>query len=528
MFKILISDQLSEEGISILKSHTEFQVDVRTGLSESALVEAIGEYDGLLIRSATTVTKKIIDAGKKLKVIGRAGVGIDNVDVEAATNRGIVVMNTPEANTMSTAEHAFSMLLSLARSIPQANASVKSGKWERSKFLGVELFQKTLGIIGLGRIGSEVAKRAQSFNMHVMAYDPFISKEKAQMLNIEVASLDDIYAKADFITLHTPLVKETENLLNAEAFAKIKKGIRIINCARGGLIDEAALCEALDKGIVAGVALDVFSKEPPIDSPLLKYPQVIMTPHLGASTKEAQENVSVDVAKQIVEVLKSGLIINSINAPSFNAESLKILNPYLQLGNKLGLLLVQLIADPLKEIRITYDGDFESIDVRPITLSILKGILQYVLQGEIITIVNASMIAEKRGIKYSETKINHPGFSNSIHIEAVTVHDSSSVEGVIRLPNKEQRIVRINGFTLDAPPEGNLLIMSNKDVPGVIGHVATKLGEYKINIAGMTVGRECIGGKAVTIIYVDSAISKDVLDKLADKDEIWDLKMVKL
>ncbi|MBX6395249.1 MAG: phosphoglycerate dehydrogenase, partial [Alicyclobacillaceae bacterium] len=388
MFKILVSDPISEEGLKKLIEAPEVQVDLRPGLAPEELIRIIGEYDALLVRSQTKVTAEMIAAGKNLKAIGRAGVGVDNIDVEAATRRGIIVVNAPDGNTISTAEHTFAMLMSLARNIPQACASIKAGKWDRKSFVGVELRGKTLGILGLGRIGTEVAKRAMAFGMTVLAYDPFLTAERAAQLGVEPVSVDEICERADFITVHTPLTKDTRHLIGPAQFAKMKRGVRILNCARGGIIDEKALLEAIERGVVAGAALDVFEEEPPKDNPLLALDRVIATPHLGASTVEAQINVAIDVGEEILNILHNRPFKNAVNLPSLPADVMRAVQPYLTLGEKLGQLVSQLTVGRLSAIEIGYGGNVSEKEVSPITRTILKGILAY-HHGDEVNYVNA-------------------------------------------------------------------------------------------------------------------------------------------
>ncbi|MCM8813921.1 MAG: phosphoglycerate dehydrogenase, partial [Candidatus Omnitrophica bacterium] len=402
--KILVSDPLAAEGLAVLRSRG-LDVDARANIPADELKRIIGEYGALIVRSETKVTADLIAAGKKLKVIGRAGVGVDNVDVEAATKKGVVVMNTPGGNTISTAEHTVSMLLSLNRNIPQANASMKAGEWNRKKFKGVELLGKTLGIIGLGRIGIEVAKRAVAFGMKIVAYDPFLSVEKARQLDIELLELSELYKRADYITVHTPLNNETKHMISGKEFALMKKGVKIINCARGGIVDEAALQEAVQQGIVSGAALDVFEEEPPKkELPLLKMESVLTTPHLGASTEEAQINVSVEIAQQVADMLQNKGIRNAVNYPCLASEVCSVLDPYVRFGEKLGRLQSQIITGHIRKVSIKYGGEILKNEVVPITVAILKGLLSSMM-GETVNFVNAPMIARERGISVSETKL---------------------------------------------------------------------------------------------------------------------------
>lgn len=528
--KVLVSDPLSEQGIQILKDAKDISVDVKTGLSKEELLNLIAEYDALLIRSDTKVTSEIIENAKNLKVIGRAGVGVDNVDIGAASKRGIIVMNTPGGNTISTAEHTMALILALARNIAPASVSVKNKLWERKKFKGTELFGKILGVIGLGRIGTEVAKRALAFGMKVIAYDPFLSVERAEKLDIETVDLTKLFESSDIITVHTPVTTETKGLIGKKAFEKMKKGVRIINCARGGIVDEDALYEAVKSGKVAGAALDVYEKEPPTESPLLELDNVLMLPHLGASTTEAQENVAVDIAHQVVDVLKGGPIKNAVNMPSIDIELLKRLQPYISLGEKLGLLLAQLISEKLQELRVSYSGEVSEYNVAPISVAVLKGMLGHALQ-ETVNFVNAPIIAKERGIKVIESKSSIvEDFADLIYVTARTTGAKGefSVAGTLFRHNKDPRIVRINKYHVDAVPEGFILVLINEDKPGIIGNVGTILGRSNINIAGMTLGRNVFGGCAVTMLNVDSHVPDNVLQEIAKAPNIIDIKMVKL
>jgi len=525
--KVLVSDKLSEKGLEILKKAGGLVVDVKTGLTKEQIISEIPKYDGLIVRSGTKVTADVINAAKNLKVIGRAGIGVDNVDVDAASKKGIVVMNTPEGNIITTAEHAIAMMLSLARKIPQANASVKGKKWEKG-FMGVEIYNKTLGVIGLGRIGSIVASRAKGLSMNVIAYDPFISKERALNLGVELVELQDIFKRSDFISVHTPKTSETTYLIGEKEFAIMKKGVRIINCARGGIIDEKALYNAIKDKIVSGAALDVFEKEPvQPDNPLLELDEVICTPHLGASTDEAQLNVAIDVAEQIVDFFKKGQIRNAVNVPSMSAELLLKIQPYLTLGEKLGSLHAQLIEGGVKGITIKYSGDIVNLGVKPITISIVKGFLQSFV-GEGVNMVNASFIAKERGIEVAETTTSEAhDFASLISVTVKTEKQEKLIEGTVFGKN-DPRIVRIDEYWVEASPSGNMLIFSNVDAPGVIGKIGTILGDDKVNIAGMQLGRNKPKGNAVSIVNIDSPIPDKTLQKIRSMPNIIYAKMVKL
>ncbi|MBU0635174.1 MAG: phosphoglycerate dehydrogenase [Candidatus Omnitrophica bacterium] len=524
--KILVSDPLSEEGIKILKDRG-FTVDVKTKLSKDELKKAVADYDALLVRSGTKVTAEIIQECKKMKVIGRAGVGVDNVDVEAATRQGIVVMNTPGGNTISTAEHTFSMLLSLARSIPQANASLKSGAWDRKKFLGTELFGKHIGIIGLGRIGLEVAKRAYAFGMKIIAYDPFLSTKKAQQYDIELVEMDELLKRADFITVHTPLSDATKHMLGEKEFNKMKKGVKILNCARGGIVDEQALYEAIQKGIVSGCALDVFEQEPPKNSAFIGMDNAIVTPHLGASTEEAQVNVALEIACQVADVLEGKGIRNAVNFPCVEGEVCKAIDPYIRLAEKLGRLQAQIISGHINKVSIKYGGEVVNYEVAPITLALVKGLLHHIL-GESVNYVNAPFIAKERGITVSETKVlETEQFANLVSVEVETNKEKTFVAGTLFTRNNP-RIVIINGFYIDSIPEGNMIITHNIDRTGIVGHIGTILGNNNINIAAMNFGRIERGGESLIVLNVDNEVPQKVLEEIKKSKDILDVKLIKL
>ncbi len=526
--KILVSDPLAPQGLELFQRAPGIEVDVRLGLKPAELIEIIGDYHGLVLRSGTKVTAKVVAASRNLKAIGRAGIGVENIDIEAASKKGIVVMNTPGGNDVTTAEHAISLMLSLARHIPQAVASLKNGKWAREKFMGMEVCNKTLGIIGLGKVGRIVAERALGFRMKVLAYDPFVPADSAARIGVTVATLDEIYEKSDFITVHTPLTSETRGLINSNSFAKMKTGVRIINCARGGIVDEKDLAHALQEGKVAGAALDVFVDEPPpADHPLVKMEQVITTPHLGASTGEAQLNVAIAVAEQMIEFLTQGIIRYAVNVPSVSPELLSTLRPYLSLGEKLGSLQVQLLATVPKEIQIEYGGEVTQYDVAPLTLAVLKGILTPVMESS-VNYVNAPVIARERGIRIVESKSSSASdFASSITVRVKTKDKEAEVIGAI-FGSNNLRIVKINNFYLEAVPEGYILILNNQDVPGVVGAVGTLLGERGINIAGLELGREKVGGMAISLVHVDESVPKNVLDALRRLPNIISAQMVSL
>ena len=525
--QILIADHLSDEGIRILTSENGLKIDVNIGLSPKELASVIKSYDGLIVRSSTKVTAEVIQKADRLKVIGRAGVGLDNIDVEAATKRGIIVMNVPGGNTISAAEHTMSLLLAMARHIPQADARLRGGQWERSAFTGTELFGKTLGVIGLGKIGSEVAKRAQAFGMRILAHDPFLSTERLQQLEAQVVGFNELLESSDFITLHVPLTSQTRHLIGPKEFKRMRKGVRIINCARGGIIDETALQKAITQGKVAGAALDVFEQEPPGAHPLLKLPQVVATPHLGAVTEEAQLNVAIEVAKQVADTLLGRGIRNAVNMPSVDAKTLAVLQPYITLGEKMGSLAAQLIGAPVAEVRTTFAGELTAYNTAPVTLAVLKGILEPMV-GESVNYVNASFIAAERGVKLVEAKSSRPEeFANLI---AVDVHGDGrrlELQGTLSA-RREPRIVKIDRFFVEAAPTGYMLVIKNHDKPGLIGRLGTVLGDAKINIAGMSNGREKAGGLAITVVNVDQAVPPRVLGQIKKFTHVIDAKLIKL
>jgi D-3-phosphoglycerate dehydrogenase len=526
--KILIADPISKRGIELLRANPAFQVDENTGLKEEQLLPIIGEYEALVVRSQTKVNKRVIEAAKKLRVIGRAGVGVDNVDVEAATRRGIIVMNTPGGNTISTAEHTFSMMMALARKIPQAHASVKAGKWERKSFEGVELYNKTLGIIGMGRIGGEVARRAIAFGMRVLAHDPFLSLSRAKALQVEVVELDEIYTRADFITVHVPMTDQTRGMINKDTMAKMKKGVRLINCARGGIINEQDLHDAIKSGKVAGAALDVYEKEPPADSPLRELDAVVMTPHLGASTQEAQESVGTEIAEQIMEVLAGGTIRNAVNMPTIDAKVLAVLQPYLTFGEKMGRLLAQLAPKRIERLTIEFCGKAGELETGPVSRAVLKGFLESVEGGD-VNYVNAPIIAKQLGIHIGEVKSSEPiDYAELINVRAAIEGQSASLSGTFYGSVNNPRIVRINDMPVEAVPNGVLFIMSNKDRPGIVGWIGTIMGKHGINIASMSLGRDKAGGQALTVLNLDSAPSDSVLAEIRKDKDILDVKVAKL
>lgn len=528
MYKVLVADKLAPEGLEILRAGKGIEVETATGLDPEEFVRRIPAFHGLIVRSGSTVTSEVIAAADNLRVIGRAGIGVDNIDVPAATARGIVVMNTPSGNNVTTAEHAISMMLSLARSIPQATASMKAGRWEKGKFLGSEVFKKTLGVVGLGNIGRLVAERGLGLKMHVVAYDPFLTAELASKLGVELVSLDDLYARADFITVHVPLMAETRGLIGRDAFAKMKKGVRLVNCARGGIVDEFALADALRDGHVAGAALDVFEQEPPpADHPLLGMDRVICTPHLGAATGEAQLNVAIAIAKQIVNYLENDVIQDAVNVPSISPEQRKVLRPYLTLCEKLGSFQGQMLDGAPSEVAIEYAGEVGSLDSKPLTVAVLHGLLAPVVASS-VNYVNAPAIARERGIKVVESSTtNSKTFSNHVTVRVTTSSGVHVVSGAI-FGQDIIRLVRINDFFVDSQPEGYILLLHNRDVPGVVGSVGALLGGASVNIARLELGRDEVGGNAVSLIHVDAAIPDDVMAEMRKLPNIVSADLIRL
>lgn len=526
--KILISDKLAQEGIEILKAVKEFQVDCKFGISPEELKAVIKDYDALIIRSGTKVTADILEAADHLKIIGRAGVGLDNVDLKAATKKGVVAMNTPAGNTTSTAEHTMSMILALSRNIPQACASVKSGKWERNKFQGVELYGKTLGIVGFGRIGSTVAGMAKGLGMKVLAYDPYISTEMVGKTGVKMVPLEQLMKEADYITLHIPKSAETKNLISEKEIAMMKKGVRIINCARGGLIDEKALTQALQQGKVAGCAMDVFEQEPPpADLALLQVENFIATPHLGASTSEAQINVAIEIAENVRNALLGRGIVNAANYPSLSAEAYHAIEPYIDLAERMGKFAGQLVGGRINDIRVTYSGAVVKHKVEPVTMALVKGILSPVV-GDKINSINSLDVAKERGINVQVVlSSKEEEFVNLVNVEIGTDQGPFAVWGTLS-GNNQPRIVRVNKVYVEAIPSGYMLFINNNDKPGIVGAVGNILGQEDINIAGITFGRETPGGLAVSVVNVDSEVSAQTIEKLKKTKNILFVKLLKV
>ncbi len=522
--RVLIADKLSPTAVQIFKDRG-IETEVKTGLDRDALIAIAGDFDGIAVRSATKITEKVIAAAHRLKVIGRAGIGVDNIDVPAATAKGIIVMNTPFGNSITTAEHAIALLFALARQIPQADLSTQAGKWEKNRFLGVELTAKTLGIIGCGNIGSIVADRALGLQMKVIAYDPYLSPERARDLGVEKVELDALLARADFISLHTPLTDKTRNIINAASLAKTRKGIRIINCARGGLVDEQALRAALDSGHVAGAAFDVFSTEPATANPLFGHPNVVCTPHLGAATNEAQENVALQVAEQMADYLLRGAISNAVNFPSISAEEAPKLKPFIDLAEKLGSFAGQLTESGIKKVQITYEGAVAQMKIKALTSAALAGLLRPML-GD-VNVVSSAIIAKERGMVVEETTREAEGdYDSLIKLTVVTEQQERTVAGTVYADGRP-RIVDIKGIRMDAEFGPSMLYITNLDKPGFIGKFSMTLGEAGINIATFHVGREAPGGNAIALIEIDGELPPAVLAKVQALPQVQQAKPLK-
>ncbi|MCQ5375752.1 MAG: phosphoglycerate dehydrogenase [Methanomassiliicoccales archaeon] len=523
--KILVTDEISKEGLEILRRDSKVEVDVRPNISHEDLIKIIHEYDGIIIRSGTKITRDVIDAGKNLKVIGRAGVGVDNVDVEYATMKGILVMNTPSANIISAAEHTMAMILALARNIVWADASLKSGKWERSKFTGIELSGKTLAIIGIGRVGAEVAKRAKAFQMRLIGYDPFISPETAVKVGVRLLPLDKALEEADIVTIHAPLTPSTYHLIGKDQINLMKPTAMLVNCARGGIIDEEALYEALKARRIAGAALDVFEKEPPIGSKLLELPNIVTTPHLGASTREAQERVSLEMAEHVKLFLTEHKITNAVNAPIGRLDQKVI--PFISVAEKLGAFAFQLVDGPIRRIEVSYSGELATLDTKMLTISALIGVLSNIT-GENTNIINAQVIAKEKGIQVIESKVEETSqYFNTINVRIHSDGVKREVRGTA-FPTNEPRLLGIDSFDVDLPLEGDFIMTTHSDIPGVIGKVGTILGSRGINIARMGVGRENKGGRALMLLTVDDPVPAEVLNEIKRLGEFHEVRFIAL
>ena len=511
MPKVLIADKLSPAALSIFRERG-VEADVKTGLSKEELLKIVADYDGIAIRSATKITAEVIKAAKRLKVVGRAGIGVDNVDIPAATAAGVIVMNTPFGNSITTAEHAIALMMALARELPAANASTHAGKWEKNRFMGVELYGKTLGLIGAGNIGSIVADRAKGLKMKVVAFDPYLSAERAADLGIEKVELGDLLARADFITLHTPLTNETRNIISADAINRMKKGARLINCARGGLVDEKAVKAALDSGHLAGAAFDVFEEEPAKTNILFDNEKVVATPHLGASTSEAQENVALQVAEQISDYLLTGAITNALNMPSITAEEAHKVGPWIKLAEKLGAFAGQLTDTSIMAVEILYEGTAAALNMRALTQAALAGLLKPALAD--VNMVNAPVVAKERGIKVSETRRDRQGiYEGYIKITVTADNLTRSVAGTV-FSDGRPRLIQIKDINLDAEFAPHMLYVTNEDKPGFIGRLGTALGDAKVNIASFALGRSAPGADAIALVEVDGELSEKVLTEI--------------
>jgi D-3-phosphoglycerate dehydrogenase len=527
---VLVCDPVSPKGIELLKQRPEFKVTVlKERLPEAELLPLVADVQAMVVRSETKVTRNVIEAAPRLRVVGRAGVGVDNVDTEAATQRGIVVMNTPGGNTISTAELTFSMLMALARKIPQAHASMKAGEWNRKAFQGVELFGKTLGVLGMGRIGSEVARRAIAFGMRVFAYDPYLALSRAKALQVELVELEELYARCDFITVHMPMTDETKGMIGAAAFEKMKEGVRILNCARGGIVNEADLHAAIKSGKVAGAALDVYEKEPPPgEFSLRELPQVIMTPHLGASTEEAQENVGIEVAEAITDYLLHGTVRNAVNLPNLDAKTYAVVKPYLNLGEKLGRLLAELAPKRNDRLVVTYGGKATELPGDPITRSVLKGFLAAV-GGPEVNQVNVRTMAKSLGLLVEEIKSNEEtDYNEWLHVAVHAADHRVSAGGTFFGKRNDPRIVRINSMPVEVVPSGVLFLMTNRDRPGIVGYIGMLMGKYHVNIASMSLSREKVGGSALTVLNLDSVPPAPLLEEVRKDPDISNVHVVKL
>lgn len=523
MPRVLIADQLSPAAEAIFKDRG-LEVDTRVGLKPDELIAIIGDYDGLAVRSATKVTAAVLAAASRLKVVGRAGIGVDNIDVEAATQKGVVVMNTPFGNSVTTAEHTISLMLAMCRQIPSADLSTRAGKWEKNRFMGVELTAKTLGLIGCGNIGSIVADRAQGLKMKVIAYDPFLSPERARDLAIEKVELDTLLARADIITLHTPLTEQTRNILSRDALMRTKPGVRIVNCARGGLVDEKAVADLIQAGHIAGAAFDVFTVEPAKESPLFELDEVVVTPHLGASTAEAQENVALQVAEQISDYLTSGAIVNALNMPSVTAEEAPRLRPYMKLADQLGSFAGQLTETGLASVTITYAGHAASLNTRPLTQIVLTGLLRPLLAS--VNMVNAPAVAKQRNINVRVVTCERiEGYQTLLSVEVMTERGPRGVSGTL-FQDAEPRLVSVRGIPMEARLGPHMLYIRNQDKPGFIGALGQAMGDAGINIATFHLGRERPGGDAIALVEVDQPIPQEVVERICALPQVLHVKQL--
>ncbi|HET9369006.1 MAG TPA: phosphoglycerate dehydrogenase [Vicinamibacterales bacterium] len=521
---VLISDKLSADAVNVFKERG-IEVDFKPGMSADELMASIGKYDGLAVRSATKVTAEVLARATNLKVVGRAGIGVDNIDTDAATQKGVVVMNTPFGNTTTTAEHAIAMMMALVRQIPAANASTQSGKWEKSRFMGMEVTGKVLGLIGCGNVGSIVADRAQGLKMRVVSYDPYLSPERAIEIGVEKVELDELYARADIITVHTPLTDSTRNLINADSIAKMKKGVRIVNCARGGIVNEKDLCAALDSGHVAGAAVDVFEVEPATDNILFGHETLIATPHLGAATREAQEIVAVQIAEQMSDYLLTGAVSNAVNMPSISAEDAPRLRPYMTLAAQLGSFIGQLAETSIKSVKIEFQGHVAELNIRPLISGILCGLLRPQLDA--VNMVSAPLVARERGIEVSETIHEHPGdYETLIRLTVATERRARSVAGTLFGGNRP-RLVQINDIAVEAELGEHMLYTTNRDKPGVIGQLGQALGDAGVNVATFHLGRTAPGADAIALIQVDQPVDRDLIARITALPNVTQAKALR-
>ena len=525
--RILVCDGLHRQGVKIFEKAKGIEVEVHDRIEPSELLDAIGGCEGVVVRSRTKIDRKILDRASRLRVIGRAGIGVDNIDIEAATYNGVLVMNTPGANAVAAAEHAMALMLALSRHIPRANESVRAGKWEKKKFVGTELYNHTLGVIGLGRIGSIVANRAQGMKMRVLAYDPYVSADAAAKLGVDLVSAKKLFRQSDFISIHTPFTKETAGFLDQAAFRMMKRGVRIVNCARGGIIDEAALYDAVKSKKVAGAALDVFSQEPPVNNRLLTLPQIIATPHLGASSEQAQMNVATAIAEQMVDYLQNGLIRNAVNMPSMSPKMMEQIQPYMLLAERLGHFLSMYFQGNLRRLKISYGGDLRELELAAVTSAAQKGFLERALSEE-VNLVNAPVMMSARGIQIEVvTTPEARGYTGLITLTVVTDKGESKVAGTV-FPTPECRIVGIDDYRVEASLEGRMLLISNYDRPGVIGFIGTTLGDHQVNIADMHLSRIRSKGTAICLVSVDSPVSPEVLQALKEYKNIIEATIIEV
>ncbi|WP_251519814.1 MULTISPECIES: phosphoglycerate dehydrogenase [Staphylococcus] len=528
MYKILVSDPISPEGLKSLFEHDDFEVDTHTDLDEQQLIEKIANYEGLIVRSQTQVTQDVIAAAPNLKVIARAGVGVDNIDIDAATKHGVIVINAPDGNTISATEHSMAMILSMARNIPQAHQSLKDGRWDRKAYRGTELYNKTLGVIGAGRIGIGVARRAQSFGMRILAFDPYLSEDKAKELNITLATVEEIAEQSDFVTVHTPLTPKTKGIVNEAFFQRAKPTLQIINVARGGIIDEEALVKALDEDKIQAAAIDVFENEPATESPIVKNDKVIVTPHLGASTVEAQEKVAISVANEIIDIFENGNVLNAINAPKMTYDVInEELKPYIELSKLTGEVGIQLLEKAPRELHIKYEGDIALDDTSLLTRTLVSGVLRQDL-GERVNLINALVSLNEQGVSYNiEKNSKHRGFSN--YVELTLVNQDTQIKiGATVLNGYGTRIVRINEYPVDFKPERHQLVVNHTDKPGIVGRTGQILGEYNINIASMHLGRSKQGGNALMILSIDNPATQEVIESLYQIEGFNQVRSVEL